>query len=193
MKLIIELAPARIEFDVATMEEGNALLQSESAGMREFFSTCSGLMVTDTAEPGEAPKTRTPRTPRTPKNQPDPTTAVAPPPITLQADAPAIPAFLDASKRAAPPPPLPASPPMAPMAPPPPLPTDAPKFALGTKVAAELKRRAVGQADGGKALADWFASTGLIAAGASFEKVVSVAQFTVDEKMAPVANLLGVV
>lgn len=138
------------------------------------------------AEPTPAKRTRRSR------NQPDPATAVAPPPLAVPATAPVtsgdpgpIPTCLDRTAPApvAPPPPPPPAP-VAPAAP--------PVGTLAPKVVAELHRRGDNAADGGAALVAWLAGAGLCVPGATFQEACDCVNFLDDAKLGPVAAGLGV-
>jgi hypothetical protein len=58
-------------------------------------------------------------------------------------------------------------------------------------VIADLDKRAAGAADGGHALADWLASNGIVVKGATFAEAKAVLQFTGDDKLAGIAQALG--
>lgn len=132
---------------------------------------------------------------------PAPPTGAAPSPPAPPPPAPApvdhaggenggVPAFLNrtapaAATAAAPPPPPPAAPPTPPAA-------AAPAITLAPKVIAECKRRATGSVDGGKALAEWLAKSGVVVQGASFDEALAVLQFHDDAKMAPIAAALSI-
>ena len=52
--------------------------------------------------------------------------------------------------------------------------------------------RATGAADGGQALADWLATSGITVKGATFAEAVTVLRLQADEKLGPIATALGV-
>lgn len=123
--------------------------------------------------------------------------AAAPAELTKQVQqavaAGGIPAFLDASATPAapppPPPPLPvtAAPPIAPTVAAPP-----PVGVLGPKVVAALDKHREGKPDGGQALADWLADSGLTIKGKSYDDACRAVLMISDEKLKGVAAMLGV-
>jgi hypothetical protein len=141
------------------------------------------------------------QTPTTPAVAPAGPTAVAPlptppavpaipsPPIAAEPGPNGIPAFLDRTIAA--PPPVPAGlPPLptAPVAAPPP-----PVGVLGPKVVAALDERKKLGADGGQALADWLAASGLTIAGKNYDDACRAVLMISDEKLkaAGVPEALG--
>lgn len=110
-------------------------------------------------------------------------------PAYLQA-APAAPAAPAATQAAPPsPPPLPvsSSPPIAPIAAAPP-----PVGVLGPKVVAALDKLREGKPDGGQALSDWLADSGLTIKGKSYDDACRAVLMIADEKLKGVAGALGV-
>lgn len=217
-KFTVKQNPFEIEFEAGSISEGLAILKDNETLIGQFTaefgveaSQEQGKDSTDSAAEAapEAPKRRG----RPKKNQADPATATAPapvavpvpnaPPVPAPAPAPVAPpapaapmgfdgpAFLD---RNAPAPIAPAPAPAAPApAAPAPAPTPTGPDPLAIKVIEECKRRVQGAADGGKAMADWLASTGVTVQGASFDEAMAVLQFPVDPvKLKGVADALEI-
>lgn len=93
--------------------------------------------------------------------------------------------------------PIPDAPPIAPAMPPvPPLAAPVavapPSGVLAGKIIAELERRATGAPDGGQALADWLATSGITVKGATYAEAVDCLRLISDEKLGPVAQALSV-
>lgn len=197
------------EFETGSIAEAHGIFTDSGTALAEMFgdtlmASASGLALAvggDTggeAAPneaqGEQTATRRGRGKAKDKSQPDPSTTVAPPPVTIPGtEAPptapvaddGIPPFLDRNAAAAPPaPPPPPAAPVAPAAP--------PTGVLAGKVVAELERRAAGAPDGGQALADWLATFGLTVKGSTLPEAIVVVRLTPDDKLVQVADLLKV-
>jgi hypothetical protein len=207
-KITVARQPFAVEFETGSVSEAIGVLQAEGTEFANLFDINFGnghggnVPSEDTTDGGAAtsaaPK-KPARKPRTPKE------AVAPPPIpvpTLPVAAPAppapdlaatnangIPAFLDRTAAPSPPPPplLPTAPPIAAALPP----VSGP---IGQKIIAELFKRGDGAADNGQALSDWLAASipQVIIKGATLQEAISVLRMTGDEKLAGVAQALGV-
>lgn len=209
-KVTVKLPPIAVEFDAGSLAEAHSILSAENTALQALFADFSGdalggaanetsTAAVTTEAAATAPKTRG----RPKKNQPDPSTATAPPPAPVPAAAPpvgtdpvtapppadgGIPPFLARNPApaapapaVAPPPPPAASPPIAP-----------PASRLAAPIIADLKNRANGAADKGQSVADWVATTGLVVKGATFDETIAVLQFQTDDKLQPLATALGV-
>lgn len=200
-------AAIEVEFETGSIGEAHGIFSDNGTALAEMFGGSIMGRASDLAtkiEPpqgeqtdngiSQAEQAGSPRRgrPRKDKNQPDPTIATAPDPVTIPGvEAPptasvntapgdsGIPAFLD--RTIAPPPPAPPVPPAAP-----------PTGVLASKIAAELDRRATGAPDGGQALADWLATSGITVKGATYAEAVTVLRLQADEKLGPIARALGV-
>ncbi len=203
-----------ISGEVGSLAELIGYMQEESATLTMAFGDDMELVVQringGAAEQGgtqEAPKRG-----RKPKVD-----AVAPAPLPVPSEAPtsatlppnALPTAApvkddgipEVLRRTPAPEPLPtaAAPPLAPVAPAaplPPLPAAAappPVGVLGPKVVAAFDALRVGKEDGGQALADWLAASGLTQAGADYDAAMRVVLMTSDEKLRSVADALKVV
>lgn len=221
-KFTVKQNPFEIEFEAGSISEGLAILKDNETLIGQFTAEFGveapqeqGKDSTDSAAEAapEAPKRRG----RPRKNQPDPATATAPAPVAVPNSPPVMPAAPAAPVAPAPipapvapvAPPAPAAPTgfdgpafldrnaPAPIAPAPtptaPVPTPTGPDPLALKVIEECKRRVQGAADGGKAMADWLASTGVTVQGASFDEAMAVLQFPVDPaKLKGVADALEI-
>lgn len=177
----VKADPVAVSFEAGSVAEAVAILSDNKSALGQLFA------IDLVAQPNETPaKERKARN----KNQPDPSTASAPPPIPVvpPSGAPAaqdglkVPAFVaPPAAPPAPPPPLQAAPPIAP----------APVVRMHDKVIADLRKRKEGAADDGKSLVDWLAQSGVVMAGANFDEAIAVLQFTKDEQMAGIAKALG--
>lgn len=163
------------EFETGSPEEAAGIFTDSGTALAALFGTtlmgnASGLALSvDNEAQGEQTATRKPRKPR--GSAADPATATAPEPIAIPGvEAPPIA-----------PPPAPPAPPAAP-----------PTGVLAGKISAELEKRATGSADGGQALADWLATSGITVKGATFAEAVTVLRLQADEKLGPIAAALGV-
>lgn len=204
-----------VEFETGSIAEAHGIFQDSGSALGEMFGAEIIKSASDTAtrieapsgEPAAAP-TRRGRGPNKPKPE-----AVAPAPLAIPGtDAPPIapdaylkgiqdkvPAVLDdgipvglkrdannnAPALTVAPPPVPPAPPALPAAAP-------PTGILAGKITAELDRRATGAADGGQALADWLATSGITVKGATYAEAVTVLRLQADEKLGPIAQALGV-
>jgi hypothetical protein len=216
-KFRIRPKTVEIEFEAGSIAEGGAILEQEGNAISNLFNSC--LWIEDegqtqtqdvvatpdatTTAGAEPPKKRG----RKPKNQPDPATASAPPPMPVAPPVAPVPAPAPVAAVPAPTPPAPPAPPMPPAAAPAPLtiPTDgsipaflqrpAPvpaKGRLGPLVKAECEKRATGSPDNGQALADWLAGAGVVVPGAKFPDAMAVIELASDEQLSQVAAALGV-
>ncbi len=182
-----------VEFETGSIGEAFGIFNDNTTELGKMFgpelmNSASNLALNigegeATGNP-EVPKERKPRGPNKNKE------AVAPAPLAiLGADAPPIAqatfddGIPEGLRRAAPPP-LPVAPPAPPAAP--------PTGILAGKIAAELDRRATGAADGGQALADWLATSGITIRGATYAEAVTVLRLQADEKLGSIATALGV-
>lgn len=190
-RITLERLPLRLDFEVGSVAEGVAILQEQDSQLRQLV-TIADEMAGNT-EQAEAATTEPAKRGRKPKaNQPDPSTATAPPPLAVPPVAPSlaipadggIPEFLRNQAPAAPPPP--------PAPPAPPVAVAPPSGILAGKVIANLDQRKAASADGGKVLADWLAQCGLTQAGASYDEAIAVVRMTADDKLAAIAGQLGV-
>lgn len=192
----IALQPFEVSFEAGSIGEAVSILQEPGNELSKLAALATGAGGEDPDEAPAAETDKPARKPRKPRGGADPATAVAPPPLAVPTPAPVsgdpgpIPAFLDRTNAApvavAPPPPVP-----APVAPPVPA-APPPVGVLAPKVVAELKRRAVGSADGGAALVAWLAGAGLCVPGATFDEACDCVAFLTDDKLGPVAAGLGV-
>lgn len=198
IKVTLSRPPAAVEFEVGSFAEVVGMLSDNESTLVNLFSIADRMNGASEGTGGEVPaategaaptetKTRKPRTPRVEAVAPAPlpvpgATPVPPTPPNL-APAPdgGIPPFLARTPEPPAPPPLPNAPPIAPAA---------PVNSLAPKVVAELETRAKGSADGGKALADWLASCGLVKAGSNYADALSVVAIASDVQLAQVADLL---
>jgi hypothetical protein len=182
-----------VEFETGSIVEAHGIYQDSASALGEMFGADIIKSATETATRIEAPResgevvapTRRGRGPNKPK--PD---AVAPAPIAIPGtDAPPVAPVTaadpldipEALRRTVAPPPPPA-PPVAP-----------PTGILAGKITVELDKRATGAADGGQALADWLATSGITVKGATYAEAVTVLRLQADEKLGPIAQALGVV
>lgn len=205
------------EFETGSVAEAHGIFTDSKTALAELFGNTlmagvSGLALIVGGDTGEAQgeqtgsgetgaveteKQRKARERKEKKNNNDPAGASAPDPVTIPGTEapPTAPATADdgipeALRRTAPPaaavapPPLPVAPPAPPAAP--------PTGVLAGKIAAELDKRAVGAPDGGQALADWLATSGITVKGATYAEATTVLRLQPDEKLAPIAAALGV-
>jgi hypothetical protein len=198
-KITIERAPIGVEFEVGSIAEAISILEQEDSNLRKVVSIGDSLAgepapvaTGETEGTTETTKGKRGR-PAKDKNQPDPATATAPPPLaipgapptapvdTAAVNANGMPAFLDRTGAAAPPPPPP--PPAAPVAP--------PSGILAGKVIAECDRRATDEPNK-KMLADWLVSYGLVNAGSSYDESIAALRLMPDDKLGQVAVALAV-
>jgi hypothetical protein len=195
-----------VEFETGSIAEAHGIYQDSGSALGEMFGSETIGRAVETATRIEGPAgfvpsvetdaARKKREKQERKNAADPSTANAPAPLVIPgADAPPIaPAaagILDdgipeALRRTAaapvtPPPPAPPAPPAAP-----------PTGILAGKITAELDKRATGAADGGQALADWLATSGITIKGATYAEAVTMLRLQADEKLGPIAQALGV-
>jgi hypothetical protein len=202
-RITLERLPLRLDFEAGSVAEAVAILQEQDTALRQAITIADELAGNgEQPTAGEADKgtnAEPARRGRKPKNQPDPSTATAPPPVAVPPAAPATPApelakqvaeaaatgaipeFLRAPAAAAPPPP-----------PAPPAPPVAPSGILAGKVIANLDARKAGSPDGGKSLSDWLAQCGLVNPGESYDAAIAVVRMTTDDKLAAIAGQLGV-
>lgn len=203
-------SPLAVEFEVGSIEEGLGILQDSKDKFREMLEFSSELggnaddgvttTLTPSTEQGEAAPGGSKRG-RKPKAAaeatapaPIPVPSAAPPaapapaaPIDTTPGANGIPAFLDRTKDAPPPPLMPSAPPVAP-------PAATPAFILGNKIADDLQKRLDGSADKGAALQAWLMPhvTAITVPTATIDEVIAVIRFTVDEKVAHLAAPLSI-
>jgi hypothetical protein len=196
-------AGIEVEFETGSINEAHGIFTDGGTALHEMFggtimASASNLATEvgadETNEQTPAKRGRKPKD----KSQPDPSTANAPEPVAIPgvnaAAAPLAPiddGIPEALRRTADP--------IAPVAPPPSLPTSItappaapPTGVLAGKIAAELDKRATGAADGGQALADWLATSGITVKGATYAEAVTVLRLQADEKLGPIAAALGV-
>lgn len=204
-------SPLAVEFEVGSIEEGLGILQDSKDKFRELLEFSSELggnvddgvttTLTPSSEQGEAapaggkrgrkPKAAAEATAPAPIAVPDaaPPTPPAPAaPVDTTPNANGIPAFLDRTAAAPPPPPLlPSAPPVAP-------PAATPAFILGNKIADDLQKRLDGSADKGAALQAWLMPhvTAITVPTATIDEVIAVIRFTADDKVAHLAQPLGI-
>jgi hypothetical protein len=164
-------------------------------------STAIASGTVEGAETGEQ-AARKPGRPK--KNQPDPATAVAPPPAPIPGATPpapatpspelaaqvagangGIPPFLDRTAAAPPTPPAPPPAPPAPIVP--------PSGILAGKVIGNLEARATDDVTK-KALVDWLAgpSYGIVQPGSTFDDTIAAIRLMPDDKLGQVATALSV-
>jgi hypothetical protein len=205
MKISFKVAdPLLVEFDVQSLDELLALIQKEGGAIDAIRAHFADTGSTDAPEGATGPGGTPGKRPRRSKAEmaaaaaaqaPDPLPVPAAPPaapvpaapaLAVAGTEPGIPAFLQR-----PLPPL--AGPAPSLAPPPPPPATATLGnRLSDKVIAELKKKREGYSDNGQSLADWVASTGLMAKGATFDEVEAVLQFQDDDKLKPLAAALGI-
>lgn len=196
-----------LEFETGNIKEAIGLLEEEGTQISEVFGFTMGAHQGEQAAP-DATDTKPPRKPRINKAA---TEAVAPPPLALPAPAATVTTLPPNALPAAPPPP-PSAPDTAPTtngipafldrttAPPPVLPspptvpsvTPPPVGVLGPKVVKALDLIRDGKPDGGAALSDWLAATGLTQKGAAYDDACRAVLMISDEKLKGVADALGV-
>lgn len=191
------------ETEVGSFSELIGLLQQEESNLLKLFGDDMETVLERIGSTAPAETATEAKPTRRKKNQPDPSTAVAPAPIDPPAADPlAIPAALDrsnpsslvnqaaaAAASAPPPPPLmPAAPPIAPAAPTP------PNSVLAQKFIDELQCRAAASADNGAGLVVWLQNCGIVKKDASvtFEESIAVVRTASDAQIAPAAGALGV-
>lgn len=219
-RLKLSRHPLAIEFDAPTVADAISIMSQNGQELTELFGIAAGLTAApEAAQVDEQPVAETAEAaaPATGKRRGRPAknataapvdSAEAPPPAPIVANAPPpIPVPPVATQPAAPPDTTPnangipnfldrtAPPPVPPAVAPPIVPPAAPApGVLAQKVAADLKRRAAGSADGGKALVAWLASPqiALVVSSASFDEAIAVITMTTDEKLATVAGLLQI-
>lgn len=203
-------SPIGVDFEVGSISEALGILQDNKEKMRELLEFSSELgggqddTVTTTitpsggetaAEPAKRGRGKGKAAAEAVAPAPIPVPDAAPPappalaaPVDATPNANGIPAFLDRTKDAAPPPPplLPAAPPVAPAA--------APAFILGNKIANDLQKRLDGSADKGATLQAWLMPhvTAFAIPTASIDEVISLIRFTTDDKVAHLAQPLGI-
>lgn len=184
-KVTIAQSPVSVEFEAGSIGEATAILSDNASSLAAMFA------VDVTGETGGAPaEPAKPRGRPRSKNQPDPATAHAPPPLAVAPPAPpvpaaqgdtGIPAFLDRNK----PPPLPNAPPVAPAPPP-------PSGALASAVVAEVKKRTAGSPDGGKAMVTWLVQCGAVVDGATLDEAMACLPLIEAGKLGQIAAGLQV-
>jgi hypothetical protein len=187
--ITIQRNPISVAFEVGSLSEAIGVLEQEDSQIRKIGAIADDLVTPAAAETaGEGGETEAKKRGRKPKaNTPDPATAQAPAPAPTPADPTpgpnGLPAFLDRTAQAAPPPPPP---------PPPAPPAAPPSGILAGKVIANLDQRKATTADGGKALAEWLVSYGLVNAGSSYDESIAALRLMPDDKLAQVATALSV-
>jgi hypothetical protein len=184
------------EFETGSIGEAHGIFADNRTELGQMFGAevmgSASALALNIGESGEtetgdqAPAVKRGRGPNKPKPE-----AVAPAPLAIPGtEAPptapgAAPAIVDdgipEALRRVPAPPPPPAPPAAP-----------PTGVLAGKIAAELDKRATGAADGGQALADWLATSGITVKGATYAEAVTVLRLQADEKLGPIATALGV-
>lgn len=210
----ISHAPLECEFETGSIGEAIEILSNESSQLAQVFGLGAvSIGVGDTPLAQDTDQAATPaRRGRKPKNQPDPSTASAPPPAPVPAApaapaAPApnsgdglkLPAFLDRSNPgnvatgdgsaavpAAPPapPPMPSAPPIAP-----PAPAVPPVGVLGPKMVDAITKQKQGD---GAEWVKWLSDSGLVVPGVTFDEAMDCLRFTTDEKMVTAAAALQI-
>lgn len=191
------------EFETGSIGEAHGIFTDSGTALSQMFGSTlmagvSGLaLAIDGGEANEAQGETNEQTParrgRKPKDksQPDPTTANAPDPLPIPgAEAPPLAPAIDTALNANGIPAFLAAPPAPPTPPAPPAPP--PTGVLAGKIAVELDRRAGLSADGGQALADWLATSGITVKGATYTEAVQVLRLQADEKLTGIAGQLGV-
>ena len=166
------------EFETGSIGEAYGIFTDNKTELGQMFgadvmASASALAMTagggdteEAAPEGDQPTAKKERKKR--NGGGDPSTATAPEPIAI--------------------PPLPPAPPALPPVPPGAPPTGV----LAGEIAAELDKRATGAADGGQALADWLATSGITVKGATYAEAIEVLRLQADEKLGPIAGALGV-
>lgn len=183
------------EFETGSIGEAHSIFADNKTELGQMFgaevmgsASALALNVGGAGEPetGETEKQRKARLRAEKKNSNDPAGASAPDPLPIPGAAPAIvdDGIPEALRRIPAPPPPPVAPPAPPAAP--------PTGILAGKIAAELDKRATGAADGGQALADWLATSGITVKGATYAEATTVLRLQADEKLGPIATALGV-
>lgn len=174
-----------VEFETDSIAEAHGIYQDSSSALGEMF--CPEIMksASDLAlsvgGAGDAPKE--PKRGRGP-NKPKPE-AIAPAPLAIPGvEAPPTAPVADPLDIPEAPRRLPPIPPATPAPP--------PTGILAGKITAELDSRAGKSADGGQALADWLATSGITVKGATYAEAVTVLRLQADEKLGPIAQALGV-
>lgn len=175
-----------LEFETGSIGEAHGIFSDNGTAIAETFGNLlrnRATAIDGAGEPigsggaAEAPAVKRGRGPNKPKPE-----AIAPAPLAIPGtEAPptapvADPLDIPEALRRLPP---------APPAPP-------PTGILAGKITAELDKRATGAADGGQALADWLATSGITVKGATFAEAVTVLRLQADEKLGPIAQALGV-
>jgi hypothetical protein len=196
-----------VEFETGSISEAFGIFDNNATELGKMFgpelmNSASELALdVGGGAPAETEKQRKAREKKEKKSGGDPSTATAPDPVTIPGTeapptVPAAPTTADdgipevlrrtPATTIAPPPPAVTAPP----APPPP--PAAPSGVVAGKIIADLERRATGAADGGQALADWLATSGITVKGATYAEAIEVLRLQADEKLGPIAAQLGV-
>lgn len=176
-----------VEFETGSIGEAHGIFSDNGTALSETFGPLlagnTSQLATDiggSEAQGEQTKERKERKRR--NNGADPSTAAAPPPVTI----PGVEALDEAAAGAAAaaaiaaPPALPA-PPAAP-----------PTGILAGKITGDLERRAAASPDQGQGLADWLATSGIVVKGATFAEALEVLRLQSDEKLKPIADALKI-
>lgn len=206
-KIIIQQMPISAEFEVGSLSEAVGILQEQESEIRKLGQIADDLNGTPEAPEATnaAGETAPPKRRGRPAKGADPATAQAPAPLPIPGATPPPPApaaDMTSTDGGIPPglrrdpatntAPAMVAPPLAPP-PPPPAPAAAPPSGiLAGKIIANLDARKAGVADGGKSLADWLASAGLVVAGSTYDEAINAIRLISDDKLATVAKTLEV-
>lgn len=211
-KIIIQQMPISAEFEVGSLSEAVGILQEQESEIRklgEIANELNGSTAVESGTIGGEGATAEPTKEKGKRGRPakgaDPATAQAPAPLPIPGATPPPPApaaDMTSTDGGIPPglrrdpatntAPAMVAPPLAPP-PPPPAPAAAPPSGiLAGKIIANLDARKAGVADGGKSLADWLASAGLVVAGSTYDEAINAIRLISDDKLATVAKTLEV-
>lgn len=209
-KIIIQQMPISAEFEVGSLSEAVGILQEQESEIRKLGQIADDL---NGGGQGEAPEatpapsgTEPPKRRGRPAKGADPATAQAPAPLPIPGATPPPPAPAADMKSVdgeIPPglrrdpatntaPAMVAAPPLAPPPPPPAPAAPPPSGILAGKIIANLDARKAATPDGGKSLADWLASAGLVVSGSTYDEAINAVRLIPDDKLATVAGLLQV-